>query len=155
MEIRQAEGSDLVPIVDELWFPFAREMAETDPYHELAPDSRKPALDYRKTLIERDDVGIWVAVVRDDYQGLATVERQSTPPVFARGDSAHIHEIYVVPEQRGERLASRLLERVETWAADQNCDYLTLDVDIANERAREFYRKSGFETRRETLFRHL
>lgn len=154
MEIRRAQHSDLVPVVEDLWFPFAREMAETNSYHELARDSRQPALEYRERLLERDNVAMWVAVAGDEYVGLATVERQASPPVFTRGDSAHIHEIYVDPAYRGEGLSQRLLDRIGEMAAEWKCEYLTLDVDIANERAREFYRNAGFEPKRERWIRH-
>lgn len=155
MEIRRATPEDLRPIVHELWRPFAAEMAEVDPYDELAPESTGPALDYRRDLLERDDVVMWVGVSDDEYHALATVERQASPPVFARGDSAHIHELYVTEPYRGTGVADSLVEYAERWAESRSCAFLTLDVNVGNDRARSFYENQGFEAKRQTMVRPL
>ncbi len=155
MEIRRARTDDLRPIVHELWRPFAAEMAEVDPYDELADDITGPALDYRRDLLDRDDVAMWVGVSAADYHALATVERQASPPVFARGDSAHIHELYVTESFRGSGVADSLMEHVEEWAETRSCAYLALDVNVANERARAYYEKQGFEAKRQTMVRPI
>lgn len=62
-------------------------------------------------------------------------------------DAAVVHELYVVPEERGEGVADALFERAIEVAEGQALplDRLLLDVDRDNERARRFYERYGFE----------
>lgn len=151
MELREATKDDLPALVDDLWIPFAEEMATIDPFDELADDVRAEALEYRTRLVERDDVGMWVALVDERYAGLATVEYQPSAPVFDRGDAARLHELYVIPEAREKGLGTRLLSLVEDWARDRDCAHLSLQVNVNNTSAREYYRDVGFEVKRETM----
>ncbi|MFB6154185.1 MAG: GNAT family N-acetyltransferase, partial [Halodesulfurarchaeum sp.] len=84
----------------------------------------------------------------DALLGLATAEHRESPPVFARGDSAYIHDLYVVPDQRGKGLGSRLLDRVEAWAGDRDLAHLGLSVNVANPQARAFYESQGYDAKR-------
>lgn len=155
MEIRRARDEDVSPIVERLWLPFAREMAEIDPFDELAEDITEPALEYRQELRDREDVAMWVAVEDGSYEGLVMVEKQVSAPVFQRGDTAHIHELFVHETHRGTGLADALLERVQSWAEDEACEYLSLDVNARNDRALAYYRKVGFEVKRHRMVRPL
>lgn len=155
MDIRRPQREDVPAIVEDLWHPFAEEMAAVDPFDELDDDIMDDATSYRTELLERSDVGVWVAEDAGDLVGLATVEHQESPPIFARGDSAHIHELYVSPESRGSGLATELLARVERWAADRACEFISLDVNENNELALIFYRDREFETKRRKMVRPL
>lgn len=155
MDIRRPQPEDVPALVEELWLPFAEEMAEIDPFDELDDDIMDEATSYRAELVERSDVGVWVAEDAGELVGMATVEHQESPPIFARGDTAHIHELYVSPDSRGTGLATELLNRVERWAEDRACEFLSLDVNENNERALAFYREHEFETKRREMVRPL
>ncbi|MFW6317277.1 MAG: N-acetyltransferase family protein [Halorubrum sp.] len=62
-------------------------------------------------------------------------------------DAAVINELYVAPAHRGTGVADELLADAVDLAADQSLplDRIVLDVDPANERARAFYDRHGFE----------
>ena len=62
-------------------------------------------------------------------------------------DAAVVHELYVVPEERGEGVADALFERAIEVAEGQALplDRRLLDGDRDNERARRFYERYGFE----------
>lgn len=62
-------------------------------------------------------------------------------------DAAVLNELYVVPEARGGDAADALLKEAVELAREQDLplDRLLLDVDEANERARQFYERHGFE----------
>ncbi|MGQ3328109.1 GNAT family N-acetyltransferase [Halorubrum sp. FL23] len=72
-------------------------------------------------------------------------------------DAAVINEIYVAPEHRGTGVADELLDAAAALAADQDLplDRIVLDVDPANERARAFYDRHGFEPWGEMVARSL
>lgn len=62
-------------------------------------------------------------------------------------DAAVVNELYVAPAHRGTGVADDLMGAAFDVAADQELplDRVVLDVDPANERARAFYERHGFE----------
>ncbi|RLM63914.1 GNAT family N-acetyltransferase [Halorubrum sp. Atlit-8R] len=72
-------------------------------------------------------------------------------------DAAVLNELFVVPEHRGTGVADDLLDAALALAADQDLplDRLVLDVDPANERAKGFYDRRGFEPWGEMVARPL
>jgi len=63
-------------------------------------------------------------------------------------DAAVVNELYVAPEHRGTGVADELMAAAVDLAGDQSLplDRVVLDVDPANERARAFYDRHGFES---------
>lgn len=72
-------------------------------------------------------------------------------------DAAVLNELYVAPDHRGTGLADALFEAVLDVARGQTLpmDRLVLDVAPANERARAFYRRHGFEPWGDIVAREL
>ena len=72
-------------------------------------------------------------------------------------DAAVLNELYVAPDHRGTGVADDLIGAALDIAADQDLplDRLVLDVDPANERARAFYDRHGFESWGEMVARPL
>ncbi|ELZ41057.1 GNAT family N-acetyltransferase [Halorubrum tebenquichense] len=72
-------------------------------------------------------------------------------------DAAVLNELYVAPEHRGTGVADDLMDAALALAADQDLplDRLVLDVDPANERAKGFYDRHGFESWGEMVARSV
>ncbi len=72
-------------------------------------------------------------------------------------DAAVINELYVAPEHRGTGVADDLMAAALDLARDQELplDRAVLDVDPANERARAFYDRHGFDGWGEMVARPL
>jgi len=72
-------------------------------------------------------------------------------------DAAVINELYVAPAYRGTGVADELVAAALSLAADQELplDRVVLDVDPANERARAFYDRHGFESWGEIVSRPI
>ena len=72
-------------------------------------------------------------------------------------DAAVINELYVTPEYRGTGVADELMDAAVALAGDQDIplDRIVLDVDPANERAKAFYDRHGFEPWGEMVARSL
>ncbi|MFB6118743.1 GNAT family N-acetyltransferase [Halosegnis sp.] len=66
-----------------------------------------------------------------------------------------IENLYVVPERRGEGIGSNLLAAAEDALAEAGAEAVTLDAMAANERARQFYRRHGYEPHRVEFERRL
>ncbi len=59
-------------------------------------------------------------------------------------DEAHITNIAVHPEYRGQGIGSKLLERLIEIALEEGVDNMTLEVRVSNEIAQGLYKKYGF-----------
>ncbi|GAB3413130.1 GNAT family N-acetyltransferase [Haloparvum alkalitolerans] len=72
-------------------------------------------------------------------------------------DAAVINEVYLDPAYRGTGVADDLMDAALALARDQDLplDRVVLDVDPANERARAFYDRHGFEPWGELVAREL
>ena len=57
----------------------------------------------------------------------------------------HISVIAVTPEAEGTGVGRGLMEYAEAWTKRRGHSLLTLNVFAANERARRFYERAGFE----------
>lgn len=155
MEIRSLRADEVDRLIDELWLPFAREMAELDAYNALADDVREDARTYRRTNQEDPDTATFVATVDGAFAGYTVVMADRSPPVFARGPEATIEEVYVEPDHRGSGIASALLDRAESWAETRGCEYATLSVNERNETARAVYESRGYAVRRYKMDKRL
>ena len=72
-------------------------------------------------------------------------------------DAAVVNELYVAPDHRGTGVADDLMDAAVALARDQDLplDRIVLDVDPANERAKGFYDRHGFELWGEMVARPL
>jgi ribosomal protein S18 acetylase RimI-like enzyme len=72
-------------------------------------------------------------------------------------DAAVVNELYVRPAHRSEGVADALFEGALAVVAEQSLplDRVVLDVDGANERARAFYDRYGFDAWGELVAREL
>lgn len=148
MEIRQASRDDVVTIVDELWLPFAREMARLDDYNALASDIREDAIEHREEKLTQAEYCAQIAVEDDTFVGLATGEVRPSAPVFERGATLAISEAYVRPDWRQQGIASALLEALEAWGDKQGYETASLSVNADNHAAKALYESLGFEAKR-------
>lgn len=74
--------------------------------------------------------------------GIATCFRGFS--TFAARPLINIHDLAVLPAQRGQDIGRRLLEAVERKARETGCCRLTLEVQENNHRARRLYAAAGF-----------
>jgi GNAT superfamily N-acetyltransferase len=63
---------------------------------------------------------------------------------FAARPLLNLHDLAVLPEQRGRGAGRALLEAVESRARNEGCCKVTLEVRQDNERARALYARVGF-----------
>lgn len=150
------DEAEIERLAEELWLPFAREMADVDDYNELVDEetAREHGLSYRHEQLADEDSRVWVAE-RDGWLGYVRASVSSPPPVFDRGRTLRVGELYVVPDARGEGVADALLAWAADWGEERDCERVGLSVNAENDRARAFYERHGFEARRLKLDRPL
>ena len=65
--------------------------------------------------------------------------------VFIRRKIFHIRILYVVPEARRRGIATALLQKALAWGWNQRCPEADLNVLSNNKKARQLYKKLGFD----------
>ncbi len=63
---------------------------------------------------------------------------------FAARPLINIHDFYVIPEFRGQKIGHMILAAVEQKARDTGCCKVTLEVQQNNHRAQRIYEAAGF-----------
>ncbi|WP_137283569.1 GNAT family N-acetyltransferase [Halorussus salinisoli] len=76
---------------------------------------------------------------------LVAVAGISVQRVLHHARHAWIHDFVVDEDHRGEGFGAELLEFVESWAADRDCEYVALAVREGNDDALGFYETEGME----------
>ena len=56
-----------------------------------------------------------------------------------------VKRMYVLPEERGQRIAAAILEELEKWAKEQGHSSCILETGINQTEALALYQKSGFQ----------
>jgi len=59
-------------------------------------------------------------------------------------DSVEIKRMYVLPENRGKGIASRILYEIETWAIELNYTYAALETGKKQQNAINLYQNLGY-----------
>lgn len=60
-------------------------------------------------------------------------------------DEAHITNIAVLPEYRGQKLGEKLLRKIMELTKEAGARTMTLEVRVSNDIAKSLYRKLGFQ----------
>ena len=63
---------------------------------------------------------------------------------FAARPLINIHDFYVIPEVRGQKIGQMILSAVEQKARTMGCCKITLEVQQNNHRAQRIYEAAGF-----------
>ncbi|WP_135851799.1 GNAT family N-acetyltransferase [Halorussus salinus] len=118
----EAEWTAALPILRQLWTDadeaFVRSWADED--------------DYRLFGLLADEVLVAVAGV--------SIQR-----VLHHARHAWIHDFVVDETHRGEGHGAALLDFVESWAEDRDCEYVALAVRGGNDDALDFYEAEGMD----------
>jgi len=112
-----------------------REGYRDDPTY--AYQERKRIKSYLKWLLRHAGEGFWVAFEHEKPAAFLALEEKTPQP--------EIHEIVVLPQFRGQRLAERLMTEVLSYLKAKGYSRVALWVGEHNLRAQRFYAKFGFQ----------
>ncbi|AFZ72891.1 GNAT family N-acetyltransferase [Natronobacterium gregoryi] len=149
MEIRHIEDRDDVRGVVR-----AHGLAWREAYDEILPDEvlESQPIDPTGTDVERwvdalaeTEAGVLIAVEGGAVRGFVDLRwGDAETKAFVGDDDAELKAIYVHPDCWGEGIGTALLERGLEVVPDL-IEVVRLEVFVANDDARKFYEKRGFE----------
>ena len=144
-------STDAVGTIVDMWVDLATDQRRHGS-HLLAEPNRERVREAVLRGIATDSV--LVATVDGEPVGFVTfaVETGVYEQDVRRG---LVENLYVVPERRGEGVGTSLLESAEDRLRERGCDALFLEMLTANEGARRFYRRAGYEPHRIQLERSV
>jgi ribosomal protein S18 acetylase RimI-like enzyme len=101
-----------------------------------------------RETISSEESALFVAVAESDVVGLLDVDIRSAPdyPIIVPRRFAHVSEIVVTENHRGQGLGQLLMERAHRWALEKGASEVELNVWEFNHGAIAFYEKLGYET---------
>ncbi len=138
MQIRRAttaDATDIAHLVEQYW---AMESITGFEHSRIAAQLRK--------LLSKPQRGLaWIAV--SDGQACGYLLAMFIFSLEHGGLMAEIDEFFVIPAQRSSGVGSLLLAAAQHGLQAAGTVRLQLQLNVDNERAREFYRRSGFERR--------
>jgi len=94
-------------------------------------------------LAEHPGAVSWIAYLDQQPVGLLNAFRGYS--TFKARPLMNVHDIAVDPACRGQGVGQSLLDALETYATEQGCCKLTLEVLSGNQPAQGSYQKFGFE----------
>ena len=109
------------------------------------PDTKKYTDEELKALLTDPLTHIFVAETADGVLGYAFCQLQETKNHLLLQDrkTLYIDDLCVEEGCRGTGIGKALLNHVRSYAKEQNCHSITLNVWALNESALRFYQKNG------------
>ena len=109
-------------------------------------DGRALSAEVRRNLIpglqQHPTTIIFIAFQNDDAVGMAICFKGFS--TFAARPLINIHDFYILPEFRGQKIGQMILAAVEQKARETNCCKVTLEVQENNHRAQRVYKAAGY-----------
>ncbi|MDQ7828176.1 MAG: GNAT family N-acetyltransferase [Armatimonadota bacterium] len=143
VEIDRARPADL-PTLLELWGDLAAFHAGLDPAFAPAPHWRSAYEAYLLDLMHRDDARVLVARVAGTVVAFAVGRLTTLPPFFADRRRGYIQDVVTHPRYRRRGIATRLVEHLLAWMAEEGIATVELTVAVGNPEAMRFWERLGF-----------
>lgn len=144
MTIRKARQSD-IPVLNEL----LQDILQV--HHKARPDifkssGQKFSEEDLKALLDNPDKPIFVYEVDGQVVGHLFCElRTATGDVLEPVKTLFIDDLCVASSARGQKIGEQLYDFALSYAKEQGCHNLTLDVWADNSRAVRFYERLGMK----------
>lgn len=98
-----------------------------------------------EALITSPESALLMAEISGEAVACGYATLRDSKPHITPDRHAYIGFIYVVPEQRGKKLAGHILNALVSWSNEQGVNAFELDVFSENESAIRAYEKFGFK----------
>lgn len=141
--IRRATRRD-APAIADLWIAMMREHQAFEERLALSKAARDGYLDYAEYHIDGPESVALVAEVDGEVVAYLLAYSVRNYPMFVPKYYGFISDVTVAADRRGQGLGRRLIARMEDEFRSRHITHIQLHVYVANERAREFWRRLGY-----------
>jgi len=143
-----------VETLTEMWYTLATEMEVYSDLNELIYSTvdEVPETGFRRQL-ESDSVTNFLLQESGETIGFLTLS-DGTHPSREYGEYLKLVNLFVKPGHRNQGYGTEAVEWVKEQAAERGCDHLKVSFEVANDGARRFYGRHGFEEKQiESVYR--
>jgi ribosomal protein S18 acetylase RimI-like enzyme len=155
MKIRPLRPTEIRTVVEELWRPFAEDMADRSERFELADDAEQAMMNNFSNGLQQDNVFAFVAEEDDELAGYLLFEIRSSPPIFTRSRDCALDQLYVKPPHRGKGIGKELIDRARSIGKEKGAENIVFTIDADNEAGLEYFDNLGYETWRHRLIKSI
>lgn len=160
MLFREYSSSDQTSLI-QLFNEFQDYIVSIDPIHRVRrlPNYGKAYLSKTLDKISQDR-GKFIVVESDNQiigftVGIVKVRSGDDLLEGFPSTYSEVIELYVCEKFRSQNVGSQLMNKIETYFAEQHCDAIFIEVFAPNVKARSFYEKHGYGMRDVFLLKEL
>src|SRR5262245_43745602 len=150
--VRPATIED-VPGIVEVWKHFMDFHRELDRYHQRAEDGGYHFAAFVRDQIKADEGHLWVSEDHFAIVGYCLVRLGRRPPVFAERVYGEIIDLAVEEAYRRRGIGTALVREAQRWFAAHRIRRVELRVSAYNDIGLAFWRKLGFRSYLEAMYR--
>ncbi len=149
MKIRKAKLEDLDSLI-ELWegyenFEESFVNLEKQSYVKKRGDAEKNMRENFKKVLKGKKSDIFVAEESNEIAGFILISKSKSDDIHTFDFYGEIPYIYIKKDFRGKGIGSKFFKKAKKWFKDKKLKYIKLDVNVKNKKAKEIYKKWGFD----------
>ncbi|SDJ81819.1 GNAT family N-acetyltransferase [Sediminibacillus albus] len=121
------------------------------------PYDHQQILAFFKGIIQKPEFTFLIIESNATPAGFAWIENKTHPGIAYRKSyqSIYVHQISIEEAFQARGLGAKLMEEIKERAVSQGINRIELDYWAANEPAKAFYTKQGFQPYRESVYKLL
>ena len=150
--VRGATDED-VPGIVEVWKHFMDFHRHLDPHLQRADDGGDHFAAFLRAQLAADDARLWVGEHHLTVVGYCLVRLGQRPPVFEDRAYAEIVDLAVEQPYRRRGIGTALVTEAQGWFERRGIRRVELRVSAYNEGGLAFWRKLGFRSYLEVMYR--
>lgn len=151
---RTARAKD-VDTIAELWKDLMDFHQKRDRHFTRSPTGPSIFAEFVADQLEKPDSLVLVAEEGGAIVGYCLAVTETHSPVFAKPRHAEIIDLFVSETHRQCGIGEHLVHEVEHWFSQRGIDRIEARVAVRNEVSTQFWRKIGYQSYIETMFREL
>ena len=152
LRVRAATSQD-VPGVVEVWRNFMEFHRDLDPHHQRSDDGEVHIAAFVSAQLASDDARLWICEKDAAIVGYCLARMSQRPPVFKDRAYGEILDLAVEQPDRRRGIGTALVREALSWFAERQARRVELRVSAFNKVGLAFWRKHGFRTHIEVMYR--
>jgi ribosomal protein S18 acetylase RimI-like enzyme len=152
--VREAGPADVAKIVA-LWRESMALHGSRDPTFRPRADGHLAFARFLAARVDSPDAAVVVGVVNEEVAAYGVCVVRTRPDYFEPDEHGLVTDLDVAADHRRQGLGERVLDALGEWLRARGIDRVEAEVVTANELSTGFWRKRGFATYYEAMYREL